>query len=214
MLLTPMTTDLTLTLFPFNLQRTLNETLEKDLQAAAATDGHVGGIFVSFSPYFKMYSVYLNNYDHALAMVVKLKKNVRIISRCTKHDYTATIMNFSILSPIVAQNRKFQAFIAEAEKQPRCRGLTLQDFLIMPAQRIPRYKMLIQELLKHTPNYHPDHANLEEAFKEVAKTARANNEKMKHHDRVGTVQSPSDNPAIYFVYLTKCDFFISMYIAG
>lgn len=32
----------------------------------------------------------------------------------------------------------------------------LRSLLITPVQRVPRYKLLFQELLKHTPDWHPD----------------------------------------------------------
>ncbi|XP_067128079.1 rho guanine nucleotide exchange factor 17-like [Centruroides vittatus] len=45
--------------------------------------------------------------------------------------------------------------------------LTLDALLIMPVQRIPRYELLIKELLKHTHVDHPDHQLLVMAQKEV-----------------------------------------------
>ncbi|KFM71708.1 Hypothetical protein X975_10829, partial [Stegodyphus mimosarum] len=45
--------------------------------------------------------------------------------------------------------------------------LTLDALLIMPVQRIPRYELLIKELLKHTHVDHPDHHLLVLAQKEV-----------------------------------------------
>ncbi|RWS17899.1 rho guanine nucleotide exchange factor 17-like protein, partial [Dinothrombium tinctorium] len=49
--------------------------------------------------------------------------------------------------------------------------LTLDAILIMPVQRIPRYELLIKELLKHTPTEHPDHEFLLKAQKEVHELA-------------------------------------------
>ena len=34
----------------------------------------------------------------------------------------------------------------------------LDSYLITPIQRIPRYVMLLQEMLKVTPTHHPDFA--------------------------------------------------------
>ena len=41
----------------------------------------------------------------------------------------------------------------------------------MPVQRVPRYKVLIEELLKLTPNHFPDKELLEQAFKSIKETA-------------------------------------------
>ena len=35
-------------------------------------------------------------------------------------------------------------------------GLGLSDLLIMPIQRVPRYRLLLEELCKHTPATHSD----------------------------------------------------------
>ncbi|OQV20530.1 Rho guanine nucleotide exchange factor 17 [Hypsibius exemplaris] len=45
--------------------------------------------------------------------------------------------------------------------------LNLDALLIMPVQRIPRYELLIKELLKHTPEDHPDRVDLESAQSEL-----------------------------------------------
>ena len=50
-------------------------------------------------------------------------------------------------------------------------GLDLRSFLIMPVQRVPRYKVLIEELLKLTPNHFPDKELLKQAFKSIKETA-------------------------------------------
>lgn len=45
--------------------------------------------------------------------------------------------------------------------------LGLDQLLIKPVQKIPRYELLIQRLLKHTDPSHPDHELLTAAKKEV-----------------------------------------------
>ena len=56
----------------------------------------------------------------------------------------------------LSDNSKFTSFLAKASQNPLCRGHTLESLLILPIQRIPRYRLLLQELLKHTPPSHPD----------------------------------------------------------
>ncbi|KAI8323832.1 Dbl homology domain-containing protein [Martensiomyces pterosporus] len=47
--------------------------------------------------------------------------------------------------------------IWRAEKDPRARRLGIRDFLVMPMQRLTKYPLLLQALLKYTPEEHPDH---------------------------------------------------------
>jgi len=50
----------------------------------------------------------------------------------------------------------------------------------MPIQRIPRYRLLLQELLKYTPETHPDYANINKAVAEIMKVAEHVNEGIRH----------------------------------
>jgi hypothetical protein len=49
----------------------------------------------------------------------------------------------------------------------------------MPVQRMPRYKMLLADLLKHTAESHPDFQNLKDALSMVSAIAMAINEKIR-----------------------------------
>jgi hypothetical protein len=49
--------------------------------------------------------------------------------------------------------------------------LTLNDLLIQPVQRIPRYVLLLKDMLKHTPQDHPDHHHLLAAVSELTTLA-------------------------------------------
>merc|ERR1712224_289056 len=49
--------------------------------------------------------------------------------------------------------------------------LDFRSFLIMPVQRVPRYKVLIEELLKLTPKHFPDKERLKQAFEAIKETA-------------------------------------------
>ena len=59
-----------------------------------------------------------------------------------------------------------------------------QSFLIKPVQRIPRYKLLLEELLKYTPSEphaHPDHAAVQDAVKQVLTASSEINEVLGWH---------------------------------
>ncbi|XP_030008967.1 rho guanine nucleotide exchange factor 17 [Sphaeramia orbicularis] len=47
----------------------------------------------------------------------------------------------------------------------------LGDLMIKPVQRIPRYELLVKDLLKHTPEDHPDHSFLLDAQRDIKRLA-------------------------------------------
>lgn len=63
--------------------------------------------------------------------------------------------------------------------------LTLDDLLIKPVQRIPRYVLFIKDLLKHTASTHPDHAPLQQALGELTMLAERVNDSERERERVG-----------------------------
>ncbi|XP_035737041.1 uncharacterized protein LOC118448187 isoform X3 [Vespa mandarinia] len=60
----------------------------------------------------------------------------------------------------------FARFLETMEREHKGK-LGLDQLLIKPVQKIPRYELLIQRLLKHTDSTHPDYEFLQTAQKEV-----------------------------------------------
>ncbi|XP_022242017.1 rho guanine nucleotide exchange factor 17-like, partial [Limulus polyphemus] len=88
--------------------------------------------------------------------------------------YTAFINNWKSAKDSIKLTTQakpaFQKFLEHMAREHKGK-LTLDALLIMPVQRIPRYELLIKELLKHTPVDHPDHQSLVLAQKEVHELA-------------------------------------------
>ncbi|KAJ3260401.1 hypothetical protein HK103_000543 [Boothiomyces macroporosus] len=76
----------------------------------------------------------------------------------------------------------FAAFAKNKAAHPDSHGLVLQAFLILPVQRIPRYKLLLEDLYKHTPEDHPDHENIKKAIESVSQVATFVNETIRNHE--------------------------------
>lgn len=53
------------------------------------------------------------------------------------------------------------------QHHPSCRGLDLAALLLSPVQRVPRYVLLLQQLLRHTPLQHGDHAPLQRVLQQL-----------------------------------------------
>ncbi len=50
-------------------------------------------------------------------------------------------------------------------------GRTIRSFLILPIQRIPRYNLLLEDLIKHTPEQHVDYGLLVQASEKMKAVA-------------------------------------------
>jgi hypothetical protein len=84
---------------------------------------------------------------------------------------------------------QFARFVADA--RPLCQGLDLQALLITPVQRIPRYKLLFEELLKQTPSDDPEFLEIQDCLKtikEVANKVNAAVEEKNRRDKLLQVQ--------------------------
>mgnify|MGYP001091184038 FL=1 len=75
----------------------------------------------------------------------------------------------------------FVKFLQEASADPRL-SISLQSCLIMPVQRVPRYPMLLEAVLRYTPEDHPDYSNLVQALETVRSVANAVNDSMDDMD--------------------------------
>jgi hypothetical protein len=92
-----------------------------------------GDLFIRMAPILRLYSGYVRNFDLAQKTVLTRRET----------------------------NTSFVEFLAEKEKN--CGGLQLESYLIMPVQRLPRYQMLLQGLLKYTDEKHVDFEDLTQA---------------------------------------------------
>ena len=121
------------------LHKELKKELDKELELKEIHEVRVGSIFKLFGAFFKMYKQYLSNFEPALTRRAELM--------CT--------------------NKEFETLIENARKMPECKGLDLEAYLVTPVQRIPRYRLLLQELLQRTPESHVDYTDLSFSLQQV-----------------------------------------------
>ncbi len=86
--------------------------------------------------------------------------------------YTTYLNNYSTgtLTVIAAQrnNSKFQSFLIEQRKLV---SIDLMSLLILPVQRVPRYELLLKELIRVTPVAHPERAAHDTALQKIQQIA-------------------------------------------
>ncbi|XP_016063968.1 PREDICTED: rho guanine nucleotide exchange factor 17 [Miniopterus natalensis] len=107
--------------------------------------------------------------------------------------YSAYIDNFLNAKDAVRVAKEarpaFLKFLEQSMRENKEKQ-ALSDLMIKPVQRIPRYELLVKDLLKHTPEDHPDHPLLLDAQRNIKEVAERINkgvrsaEEAERHARV------------------------------
>ncbi|XP_060588006.1 rho guanine nucleotide exchange factor 39-like [Ruditapes philippinarum] len=129
----------------------------------------VGTAFKFLGPFLKLYSMYANNHQQAISTLQESLKD-----------------------------EKFAEFIRDQEDRPEVMGLKVGALLITPVQRIPRYKLLLEDLLENTNQEHHDYTMLKEAAKQVGEIARHINEHVRQNEnfqKMLSIHNSFDNSA-------------------
>lgn len=88
-----------------------------------------------------------------------------------------------------SSNPAFAAFVEEIERRPESRKLELNGYLTKPTTRLARYPLLLEAVLKHTPDDNPDKAALPKAVAMVREFLKAvNHETGKAENRFNLLQ--------------------------
>ncbi|KAM4700439.1 rho guanine nucleotide exchange factor 17 [Discoglossus pictus] len=96
--------------------------------------------------------------------------------------YSAYIDNFLNAKDAVRVAREarpaFLKFLEQCTRENKEKQ-ALSDLMIKPVQRIPRYELIVKDLLKHTPEDHPDYPCLLDAQRNVKQLAERINKGMR-----------------------------------
>jgi hypothetical protein len=114
----------------------------------------IGKMFKDFSNFLKMYTQYLINFDIARA----------------RRGYLLT------------NNRRFAEYLDKMKNDPKFNGMGIEAYLIEPVQRIPRYRLLLEQLLKYTSESHVEYEIIREALQLVSEVASRNNEAIRERE--------------------------------
>jgi FYVE/RhoGEF/PH domain-containing protein 5/6 len=132
----------------------LNEDLLRDFEErVAGWDAlpKIADVIVRKGPYLKLYTVYIR-------------------------DFSA--MNFHF-EEVCARHPKFGRLVREFEKRPRCAHLRLQHFMLKPVQRLPQYRLLLEDYLRHLDPQSPDFDDTAQALRIVSEAAEHANNTVK-----------------------------------
>mmetsp|Transcript_13998 Transcript_13998/g.19427 ORF Transcript_13998/g.19427 Transcript_13998/m.19427 type:complete len:741 (+) Transcript_13998:1100-3322(+) len=144
--------------------RDLNKKFLADLEPLIqdyTLETRIGKVILDFAPYFKMYTQYVNAHENDKAQAYMRRLDTK------------------------APNSSFKSFCWDVAKTEGC--LPLPALLITPVQRIPRYRLLVQEYLKNTDPSHSDYDDLENALEKIKETATIINEAVRRQQQRQTV---------------------------
>ena len=90
-------------------------------------------------------------------------------------EYTENGVN---LEKLKDKYPKFKKAVADFESRPECGNLKISSFFLNPVQRLPRYKLLLENYLKRLEHSDIDYPNAVKALEVVAKAAAHVNDTM------------------------------------
>lgn len=105
-----------------------------------------GPIFVSVGPSFRLYKMYAAAHENAVKVIHTIVEKKDALEVC-------------------------KSIMGDPDAPPRDAILELNSLLIAPIQRIPRYLLLIQDLIKHSAPESSNRAELEKAHKIILDVA-------------------------------------------
>ncbi|KAL9647384.1 hypothetical protein ABK040_011748 [Willaertia magna] len=132
----------------------INSTLLSDLDKAFEKYPFVeiAPALSQITPFFKTYTTYVNNFENSQSTLERLKR----------------------------EDRRVKEFLMLCHKQKKTKGNQIGSYLILPIQRIPRYRMLLTEILNNTSSNHVEYECLKKCVKEIETVANyVNDEKRK-----------------------------------
>ncbi|KAJ6509254.1 hypothetical protein C8R47DRAFT_14519 [Mycena vitilis] len=132
----------------------------------------IGSMFLKHAAFMKMYSSYINNFDNAVQRVKNWSatpgpsSTPPTVTPSTSQLVGLGLTLSAISSPVItpdggaasgvpplttSQRKRLRTYLKRCRISPRHSQLNLEGYLLLPVQRIPRYRLLLEELLRATP---------------------------------------------------------------
>ena len=135
----------------------------------------IGDILATLAPFLKMYSLFVKNFSSALQRIEIEQKTNEAFAKFLKDTDTRRAAKERITTDTGSVRHAFGY------------GLGFQAHLLTIVQRIPRYKLLVDDLVKSTPETHPDCVDLRRASHMIEQVASYINENVRQHEMVLTM---------------------------
>ncbi|RZF42354.1 hypothetical protein LSTR_LSTR004162 [Laodelphax striatellus] len=138
----------------------LSEDLFQDLESRMSNWDNlpkISDILVKKGPFLKLCSVYIQNFE----------------AQC------------NCLDECCQKYPRFAKAVECFEQSDRCKKLTLKHYMLKPVQRIPQYRMLLDDYLSHLDESSPDYLDTQRALQIVSDVANHANKSIKNMEHLG-----------------------------
>lgn len=122
--------------------------------AAAVSSGLAGSLMLPLCPFLKCYSLFIQNFSRSLARIRMEEEH----------------------------SEEWRRFTSSVKASGVGQGLDLGAMLLNIIQRIPRYKLLLADLMRKTDYDHPDSTDLSQACRVIEQVATFLDTSIKLHD--------------------------------
>jgi serine/threonine protein kinase len=156
-------------LFFFCLQNGINPIKKKKLMNA----NELKDVFANIEPLVSFHEMFFSELDRCVGRWSKLQTIGDLFLKYSTgfNLYTEYINNFDksdvALKKMLKKSKDLQKVEQELQNYPGVNRLDFSSFLIMPVQRLPRYLLLLDDLIKRTEMTHPDYNNILSAIRRV-----------------------------------------------
>jgi hypothetical protein len=134
-----------------------------------------GKVFAQYGPFFRMYTMYCNGHEAAAMALNDLSTSSEAVAEFLRNAGKKELVGGGAATPANPAMQRRGGVSSSSGK-----SVDIQSLLIAPVQRVPRYMLLLRELLKHTPSTHqPAHSQLEAALEKIKATATHINDQIK-----------------------------------
>ncbi|PVU96477.1 hypothetical protein BB561_001151 [Smittium simulii] len=163
---------------------------------------NIGSIVTKYTPLFKLYTEYINNFEKAQAICEKLEST---ITKKTNNQSTISSKGIGFLSTHELTIHKtvgkaMSIFEGSSASNKLSRVLfDLPSLLITPVQRIPRYKLLLERLIKYACPSGKDFEDLRNAYDQTLSVTHDINESKRRHEQVDIVRRLSQSANQFLV---------------
>ena len=149
--------------------------------AAARVAEEVSSVFVRHSAFFRMYSTYINNCEAAQARVTTWLAPAPSGTTSAFRLGGSQAADGELTS---SQRKIIKKFLKRCRADPRHSQISIESYLLLPVQRIPRYRLLLEDLVRSTPSQllkNPD--SVHTALMQISEVATSVNESKRQAEQ-------------------------------